>query len=76
MVFNQVLKACSPEVVNVADVDKGDLLVHDAHKDDPTHAFMLSRLETKGHLRRKQRAARARAAAEEVADDIADEPVF
>jgi 2-oxoglutarate ferredoxin oxidoreductase subunit beta len=32
------------KVVNVADVDASALLVHDAHADDPSHAFDLSRL--------------------------------
>jgi 2-oxoglutarate ferredoxin oxidoreductase subunit beta len=43
-----VLKGGTPRVVQVADVDDKDLLVHDAHSDDPTLAFMLSRLETMG----------------------------
>jgi 2-oxoglutarate ferredoxin oxidoreductase subunit beta len=34
----------SLKVVNVADVDASALLVHDAHADDPSHAFDLSRL--------------------------------
>ena len=32
------------KVVNVADVEASALLVHDAHADDPSHAFDLSRL--------------------------------
>ena len=43
-----VLRGLTPHVVNVADVDPKDLLIHDAHKEDPTHAFLLSRLETMG----------------------------
>jgi len=43
-----VLRGVTPQVVNVADVDKSDLLVHDEHKEDPTLAFLLSRLETMG----------------------------
>jgi 2-oxoglutarate ferredoxin oxidoreductase subunit beta len=43
-----VLRGVTPVVVNVADVAKSDLLVHDAHAADPTHAFMLSRLESMG----------------------------
>ena len=39
-------------VVEVADVDPADLLVHDAHADDPTTAFALSRLTDAGSLRR------------------------
>ena len=38
------------EVVEVADVDEADLLVHDAHADDPTTAFALSRLTDAGYL--------------------------
>jgi 2-oxoglutarate ferredoxin oxidoreductase subunit beta len=34
----------SLKVVEVADVDAADLVVHDAHADDPSHAFDLSRL--------------------------------
>ena len=34
----------SLKVVNVADVDPSSILVHDAHADDPSHAFDLSRL--------------------------------
>jgi 2-oxoglutarate/2-oxoacid ferredoxin oxidoreductase subunit beta len=37
-------------VVEVADVDPADLLVHDAHADDPTTAFALSRLTDAGVL--------------------------
>ncbi len=32
------------KVVETADVDPADLVVHDAHADDPSHAFDLSRL--------------------------------
>ena len=32
------------KVVETADVDAADLVVHDAHQDDPSHAFALSRL--------------------------------
>jgi len=38
------------EVVDLADVDEADLLVHDAHADDPTTAFALSRLTDAGVL--------------------------
>ena len=38
------------EVVEVANVDESDLLVHDAHADDPTTAFALSRLTDAGIL--------------------------
>ncbi len=38
------------EVVATADVDEADLLVHDAHADDPTTAFALSRLTDAGVL--------------------------
>ena len=38
------------EVVDTADVDESDLLVHDAHADDPTTAFALSRLTDAGVL--------------------------
>jgi 2-oxoglutarate ferredoxin oxidoreductase subunit beta len=38
------------EVAEVADVDESDLLVHDAHADDPTTAFALSRLTDAGIL--------------------------
>jgi 2-oxoglutarate ferredoxin oxidoreductase subunit beta len=38
------------EVVEAAEVDAGDLLVHDAHADDPTTAFALSRLTDAGIL--------------------------
>ena len=34
----------------IADVDEADLLVHDAHADDPTTAFALSRLTDAGVL--------------------------
>jgi 2-oxoglutarate/2-oxoacid ferredoxin oxidoreductase subunit beta len=34
----------SLKVVRVADVDPAQLVVHDAHADDPSHAFDLSRL--------------------------------
>jgi len=34
----------------VADVDESDLLVHDAHNDDPSTAFALSRLTDAGVL--------------------------
>ena len=38
--------------VEVADVDDSDLLVHDAHSEDPTTAFALSRLTDAGVLHR------------------------
>ncbi len=38
------------EVVEVADVNESDLLVHDAHNDDPSTAFALSRLTDAGVL--------------------------
>ena len=38
--------------VEVADVDDSDLLVHDAHSEDPTTAFALSRLTDAGVLKR------------------------
>ena len=34
----------SLKVVNVADADESDIVVHDAHAEDPSHAFDLSRL--------------------------------
>jgi 2-oxoglutarate ferredoxin oxidoreductase subunit beta len=34
----------SLKVVDTADVDQADIVVHDAHADDPSHAFDLSRL--------------------------------
>jgi 2-oxoglutarate/2-oxoacid ferredoxin oxidoreductase subunit beta len=34
----------SLKVVETADVDEADIVVHDAHADDPSHAFDLSRL--------------------------------
>jgi 2-oxoglutarate ferredoxin oxidoreductase subunit beta len=34
----------SLKVVQTADVDESDIVVHDAHSDDPSHAFDLSRL--------------------------------
>jgi len=37
-------------VVDLADVDEGDLVVHDAHADDPTTAFAMSRLTDAGYL--------------------------
>ena len=40
------------EVVDTASVDPGDVLVHDAHADDPSTAFALSRLTDAGHLHR------------------------
>ncbi|MCH1865199.1 2-oxoacid:ferredoxin oxidoreductase subunit beta [Nocardioides sp. CFH 31398] len=40
------------EVVEVSDVDAADLLVHDAHTDDPTTAFAISRLTDAGYLHR------------------------
>ena len=39
------VRGVQPEVVNVSDVRPEEILVHDAHVDDPTLAFMLSRLE-------------------------------
>ena len=39
-----VLRGVQPHVVNVADVRPEEILVHDAHAEDPTFAFMLSRL--------------------------------
>jgi 2-oxoglutarate ferredoxin oxidoreductase subunit beta len=38
--------------VEIADVDESDLLVHDAHANDPTTAFALSRLTDAGYLHR------------------------
>jgi len=38
--------------VEVADVDQADLLVHDAHANDPTTAFALSRLTDAGYIHR------------------------
>ncbi|SDS61453.1 2-oxoglutarate ferredoxin oxidoreductase subunit beta [Nocardioides scoriae] len=38
------------EVVETADVDAADLIVHDAHLDDPTTAFAISRLTDAGVL--------------------------
>ena len=38
------------DVVDVADVDVADLVVHDAHNPDPTTAFALSRLTDAGVL--------------------------
>jgi 2-oxoglutarate/2-oxoacid ferredoxin oxidoreductase subunit beta len=38
------------EVVQTADVDESNLLVHDAHADDPSTAFALSRLTDAGVL--------------------------
>jgi 2-oxoglutarate ferredoxin oxidoreductase subunit beta len=38
------------KVVEVAEMDEADLLVHDAHADDPTTAFALSRLTDAGVL--------------------------
>jgi 2-oxoglutarate ferredoxin oxidoreductase subunit beta len=38
------------EVVEVADIDESDLIVHDAHLDDPTTAFAISRLTDAGVL--------------------------
>ena len=38
------------DVVEVADVSEADLLVHDAHAEDPTTAFALSRLTDAGVL--------------------------
>ena len=40
----------SLNVADVADVGEGALLVHDAHADDPTTAFALSRLTDAGYL--------------------------
>ena len=37
-------------MVDTADVAESDLLVHDAHTDDPTTAFALSRLTDAGIL--------------------------
>jgi 2-oxoglutarate/2-oxoacid ferredoxin oxidoreductase subunit beta len=39
-----VLKNLNPQVVNVADVHASDLLVHDEKANDPSLAFLLSRL--------------------------------
>ncbi|WP_370324414.1 2-oxoacid:ferredoxin oxidoreductase subunit beta [Euzebya sp.] len=33
-----------PEIVDVADVGEENILVHDAHREDPSFAFMLSRI--------------------------------
>ena len=38
------------KVVEVADVGEDALLVHDAHRDDPTTAFAISRLTDAGYL--------------------------
>jgi 2-oxoglutarate ferredoxin oxidoreductase subunit beta len=38
------------KVVATADVAAGDVLVHDAHNDDPTMAFAISRLTDSGYL--------------------------
>jgi 2-oxoglutarate ferredoxin oxidoreductase subunit beta len=38
------LRGTTPEVVNVADVGLDEILVHDAHCEDPALAFLLSRL--------------------------------
>ncbi|WTR05308.1 2-oxoacid:ferredoxin oxidoreductase subunit beta [Streptomyces sp. NBC_00145] len=38
--------------VEVADIDEADLLVHDAHTDDPTTAFALSRLTDADYVHR------------------------
>jgi 2-oxoglutarate ferredoxin oxidoreductase subunit beta len=38
------LRGTTPEVVNVADVGLDEILVHDAHREDPSQAFLLSRL--------------------------------
>ncbi|WP_344007996.1 2-oxoacid:ferredoxin oxidoreductase subunit beta [Nocardioides lentus] len=40
------------EVVDVTTDNAGDLLVHDAHADDPTTAFAISRLTDAGYLHR------------------------
>ncbi|WP_107764501.1 2-oxoacid:ferredoxin oxidoreductase subunit beta [Nocardioides terrigena] len=37
-------------VVEAADVDDADILVHDAHHDDPSTAFAISRLTDSGYL--------------------------
>jgi 2-oxoglutarate ferredoxin oxidoreductase subunit beta len=42
----------SLQLVEVADVGEAALLVHDAHADDPTTAFALSRLTDSGYLHR------------------------
>lgn len=39
-------------VVEVADVDAADLVIHDAHREDPSLAFALSRLTDAGVLQR------------------------
>ena len=36
-------------LVELSDVDPGDVLVHDAHRDDPSLAFALARLSTDDH---------------------------
>ena len=38
------LRGVTPEVVNVADVGEQALLVHDEHADEPTLAYLLSRM--------------------------------
>jgi 2-oxoglutarate ferredoxin oxidoreductase subunit beta len=38
------VRGAKPEVVRVSDVPSEELLVHDAHSEDPTLAFMLSRM--------------------------------
>jgi 2-oxoglutarate/2-oxoacid ferredoxin oxidoreductase subunit beta len=37
-------------VVDTADVDEADILVHDAHHPDPSTAFAISRLTDSGYL--------------------------
>ena len=39
------VRGVQPEIVNVHEVAREEILVHDAHADDPTLAFLLSRLE-------------------------------
>lgn len=38
------------KIVEVAQVDNADILVHDAHNDDPSTAFAISRLTDSGYL--------------------------
>ena len=38
------------KIVATADVDAADIVVHDAHDDDPTMAFAISRLTDAGYL--------------------------
>ena len=44
-----VLRGMRAEAVNLKDVALEDVIVHDAHAEDPTLAFMLSRLQPPSH---------------------------